>query len=63
MSAPNIYWIGQLARMTKEVQTEHPTIGWVPARPMGWPGLALGTRLKAAWLVFTGQADAVKWYE
>jgi hypothetical protein len=32
---------------------------WVPARPMGYQ--SFGARLKAAWLVFTGRADAVIW--
>ena len=31
---------------------------WVPARPIGWQGWR---RFKAAWLVFTGKADAVIW--
>lgn len=33
----------------------------VPARPMGWPSIK--SRFKAAWLVFTGKADAVTWPE
>ena len=33
---------------------------WVPARPLGWQSIRY--RLKAAWLVFTGRADAVTWY-
>lgn len=32
---------------------------WYPARPLGAP--FRGYRLKAAWLVFTGQADALIW--
>jgi hypothetical protein len=32
---------------------------WYPARPEG--GWFRGWRLKAAWLVFTGRADAVIW--
>ena len=32
---------------------------WVPARPEGY--WTLGNRIKAAWLVFSGKADAVKW--
>lgn len=32
---------------------------WVPARPLGYPSLR--QRLKAAWMVFTGRADAVVW--
>lgn len=33
--------------------------GWNPARPMGMPNIK--QRFKAAWLVFTGRADAVVW--
>lgn len=32
---------------------------WVPARPIGYWSWAY--RLKAAWLVWTGRADAVIW--
>jgi hypothetical protein len=35
--------------------------GWVPARPEGFA--SLGNRLRCAWLVFTGKADAVTWPE
>jgi hypothetical protein len=31
----------------------------VPARPMGF--CSLGNRIRCAWLVFTGRADAVEW--
>lgn len=34
---------------------------WVPARPLGFDSLQ--SRVKAAWLVFTGKADAVIWPE
>lgn len=33
--------------------------GWVHARPL--PFYSLQNRLKATWLVFTGQADAFVW--
>lgn len=40
---------------------KHPNGGevWVPARPLGYPSFS--RRLKAAWLVFTGKADALEW--
>jgi hypothetical protein len=60
--APHIYWIGELKRESG-VSMSHPTLGYVPARPMGFQGLCLRTRLRAAWLVFTGRADVVRWYE
>jgi hypothetical protein len=34
---------------------------WVPVRPLGWQGLFLKRRLKAAWAVFTGRADVLTW--
>lgn len=34
---------------------------WVPARPLGFSSWKY--RLKATWLVFTGQADALIWPE
>lgn len=33
--------------------------GWVHARPL--PFYSIGNRLRATWLVFTGQADAFIW--
>lgn len=32
---------------------------WVPARPLGF--CSLGNRIRCAWIVFTGRADAVEW--
>jgi hypothetical protein len=32
---------------------------WVPARPVGF--WSIGHRIRCAWLVFTGKADALKW--
>lgn len=37
------------------------TTQWVPARPLGFQGLCLLTRLRRAWMVFTGQADVLVW--
>ncbi len=37
---------------------------WVPARPVQLYGVqGIISRAKAAWLVFTGQVDAVQWPE
>jgi hypothetical protein len=42
-------------------KTELPSGRWVPSRPLGSRyGLK---RLHAAWLVFSGQADALVWME
>lgn len=61
MRSPNIYWINELNK--HYVQQSHPTLGWVHARPLGFYGLNLKWRLRAAWLVFTGKADVVRWFE
>ena len=56
--APNIY---ELEQVIKSAANTHTVIDekWVPARPYGyhsWRG-----RLKAAWMVFSGKADALVW--
>lgn len=63
MNCPRVYLVTELVQQAQTVQTSHPTVGWTPARPMGWQGIALRRRLHAAWLVFTGRADAVRWFE
>ena len=35
--------------------------GWVPARPIANPSFV--TRIKLAWMVFIGRADALTWPE
>ena len=35
---------------------------WVPARPMGYRSLGFFHSFKAAWMVFTGRWDAVRWH-
>lgn len=42
--------------MTTEINGQ-----WVPKRPLGFQGLCLLTRLKYAWLVFSGRADVLQW--
>ena len=63
MKDPNIFWIDRLLDGIKQNQTEikapNGSEVWVPARPLGFS--SLGYRLKATWLVFTGQADALRW--
>jgi len=34
---------------------------WGPARAYGWNQIQLFGRFKAAWMVFTGRADALTW--
>ena len=37
----------------------YPTGSWYPARPLGYDSIP--HRLRCAWLVLTGRADAVVW--
>lgn len=65
MNCPSIIQIDSLERDLKEncdmSSAQHPTKGevWVPARTIGY--YSLRNRLKATWLVFTGEADALLW--
>ena len=58
--APTVYELGNLIKILQEDVTLAEVDGkWVPSRPLGY--YSLKTRLKAAWLVFTGKADVVVW--
>lgn len=46
-------------RQLKSCQAEYPDKTWGPARPLGYSSIF--KRIRAAWLVFTGRADALKW--
>lgn len=48
-------WIKNL----NNVQAGLPDGRWVPARPYGFQSWRY--RIKATWLVWTGQADAIIW--
>jgi hypothetical protein len=65
---PNIYTPYQLDKLcvSRPSKIPAPEAGlpdgrWVKARPLPYPGLRLLTRLKRAWMVFTGQADVLLW--
>lgn len=53
--------------IVKNAQTESTQLStgeWAPVRPCAFcPGVSLFVRLKYAWLVFTGKADALVWPE
>lgn len=36
---------------------------WVPARPINWKYRSIFEKLKEAWAVWTGKADAFAWPE
>lgn len=61
MNTPRIYTPASLKQATVGVSCGLPDGRWVAARPMGWQGLSLRTRLRCAWLVFTGRADVLQW--
>lgn len=48
-------WVGSLKENLRRLGPNN----WVPARPLGYPSYA--NRFRAAWLVFTGRADALIW--
>ncbi len=48
-------WVNDLTTVQTSVDGKH----WEFARPLGYLGFC--NRVKAAWLVFTGQADALLW--
>lgn len=60
LNTPTVYTPEQLKRMDN-CQKEVKPGRWVAARPLGWQGLCLFKRLKAAWAVFTGRADVLRW--
>lgn len=63
MNCPNTYWVTEIVKIAQTNASSHPTLGYTPARPLGLQGLGIRLRIRAAWLVFTGQADAVRWFE
>lgn len=56
---PNILCVTEVVKDAKTAQAGLPDGRWVPARSRGYA--SVGQRIKAAWLVFTGQADALTW--
>lgn len=58
-NAPTLYSLGRLIASTNSGCQAGIGQRWVPARPMGF--YSIGNRLRCAWLVFTGRADAVTW--
>jgi len=57
--APTIYTLERLLKTAVEGTEAEIDGKWVPARPLGY--YSIKHRIKAAWLVFTGKADAVTW--
>ena len=59
MKTPVIYSADQIKNW--DVQTESKNGLWTQARPISYPGINLKRRISAAWMVFTGRADALIW--
>lgn len=60
MKYPKVYDLKNLIMLSMDPDVQANINGkWVPARPLGYPSFT--QRVRAAWLVFTGKADAVKW--
>lgn len=59
MKYPNILTIASVLESAKHVAVGLPDGRWVPARAEGFASWR--HRLRAAWLVFTGHADALLW--
>lgn len=54
-----MYHIDELKKMHTVMDSGNPDDGWVSARPL--PDVFI-KRLKDAWQVLLGRADAVRWY-
>lgn len=64
MKYPNTWRLDDLLRSVENCSAgikTHWGTKWVPARSLGFQSFP--SRLKAAWLVFTGHADALIWPE
>lgn len=59
MRKPDIRCVTDVVRNAGEVSCGLPDGRYVPARSYGFNQLRFFGRWKAAWLVFTGRADAV----
>lgn len=53
--------IEKLVEFIKQTSVSHDGVTWYPARPMTYENTFLIPRIKAAWRVLTGRADAVEW--
>lgn len=56
---PQVFTIKGLFTHAQSVSTQASDGRWIPCRPCGYPSLK--NRIRCAWLVFTGRADALIW--
>lgn len=57
----DMYKIKELIDIAKAIQTTDSVGRIVPARPPDYKDRTLIIRIKEAWAVFKGKADAVEW--
>jgi hypothetical protein len=57
--APNLLRLVDLVHELHHCKVEADGGVWIPARPLGF--YSIHSRLKLAWMVFTGKADALLW--
>ena len=60
-NCPTVFPVDELTHWRAEAEVRPGQ--WEPARPLGLQGVFLRHRLRVAWLVFRGEADAVRWIE
>jgi hypothetical protein len=56
-----IYYIDSMISVRSGIKDVNGETRWVIARPI--PDTSIFSRLKAAWWVFVGRAEAVRFYE
>jgi hypothetical protein len=59
VSYPNLWTLKELLSSVNANAAQIAPGEWVPARPLGFPSFP--SRVRCAWLVFTGRADALLW--
>ena len=64
MNTPEIYTTEQIKKWDTNRQISRQGRDyWTPARPYNTEYLRLFTRIKLAYMVFTGKCDALQWIE
>lgn len=58
-TAPNLFTLRQVVDLAQGADTKLIDNRWEPCRPFGFYSIC--HRVKCAWMVFTGRADAVTW--
>lgn len=59
--APNVWKLRDLIASTDTIHVSRDGHHYYPGRPIGLD--TIGNRVRCAWMVFTGRADAVIWPE